>query len=236
MKNPSAVATYIGIQRISLCLLTGAFLAAVGCVSQHRYDRTRAEADELVRTLDTTRSDLKELDQRIAALRAANRREDAVTTELRLAIQREQDMLPILRQRGDDQLAALQAQVARLVNQSRLLAREMAGAKHESDSLRAMVAQYKEEMEESQSLSMPLEPAASVPADAQPTVTPVVPSITPTNPAAAPQQTAQANPVAPTKQSSPPGPAKVEPAPPVDESWIGMIRNWLSSLWSWIFD
>lgn len=234
MTSPAALIPSIVIQRISLCLLTGALLTGVGCVSRHSYDKAKAEADELTHTLDTTHTDVKELDQRIAGLQAANRREDAVTTELRAAIQREQDLLPILRQRADEKLASLQAQVAHLVNQSRLLTRQMADAKQESASLQALVTQYKQEIEESQSLPTPLASAVSAPASTQPTVTPVVPSVTPTNPAASPQQTAQTNPVAPIKQTTTSRPAMAEPDP-VDDSWTGMITNWLSSLWSWIF-
>ena len=235
MKSPAAVAPYIGIQRISLCLLTGALLTGVGCVSQQTYDKTRAEASELTRTLDTTRTDVKELEQHIAALHAANRQEDAVTIELNAVIQREQDMLPILRQRADDKLVALQTQVAHLVNQSRLLAQEMGDAKQEGTSLQAMVTQYKQDIEESRSLSTQLASAANTPASAKPTLTLAVPSVAPTSPDESPQQTAQVNPITPLKQSTPARAPKSAPAEE-DESWTDWIKNWVSSLWSWIFN
>lgn len=235
MKSPTALAQSIGIQRISLCLFTSALLTGVGCVSQHTYDQTRAETDELTRALDAARSDIAELDQRIAALQAANRQEDTATAELRAAIQREQDALPILRQRADEKVAALQTQMAHHMSQNRLLDREMADAKQESASLRAMVTQYKQEMRESQSLPAPPASAASTQAPPQLSLAPVVPSVAPINPAASPQQTVQANPVAPIKQATAPRLAKIEPAP-VDDSWAGMIKNWMSSLWSWIFN
>ena len=235
MKTPSAAAHSIGIQQISRCFLISALLMGVGCVSQHRYDKTRAEADELIRTLEATRSEMNDLAERIAALQAANRQEDAVATDLRAAIQREQDMLPFRRQRGDDQLAALQTQVAHLVNQSRLLAQKMTNTKQESASLQVMVAQYKQEIEESRLLSVPVETAASTPAQPEPTVTQVVPPVTPADSTVSPQQTAQANPVASMPQTVPPRPVEVDPAP-VDDSWIGMITSWLFSMWSWIFD
>ncbi len=235
MKNPAALAQSIGIQRISLCLFAGALLTGVGCVAQHTYDTARAEADELTRDLDAARSDIAELDQRIAALQAVNRQEDAVTAELRAAVQREQEMLPILRQRADEKAAALQTQVAHHVSQNRMLAREMADAKQESASLRAMVTRYRQEMRESQSLPAPLASAVSTPTPPQLSLTPVVPPVARINPAASPQQTAQANPVAPAKQATAPRLAKIEPAP-VDDSWTGMIKNWMSSLWSLIFN
>jgi hypothetical protein len=152
-----------------------------------------------------------------------------------MAIQREEEMLPIRRQRSDDQLAALQTQVARLVNQSRLLTREMANARQESASLKVLVAQYKQEIEESESLSIPLEPAANTPAHIQPTVTEVVPPVPQTTETVIPQQTAQATPFPPAAQTTPPRPIEIEQAP-VDDSWMGMIMSWLASLWSWIFD
>jgi seryl-tRNA synthetase len=116
MKSPAALAPSLYIHRISLCILTGTLLAGAGCVSEQTYDKTRAETDELTRTLETTRTDINELDQRVAALKAANRQEDAIATELRAAIQQEQDKLPILRQRADEKLTTLQTQVATLVN------------------------------------------------------------------------------------------------------------------------
>ncbi len=235
MKSPAAVAPYIGIQQICLCLLTGALLTGVGCVSQQTYDKTRAEVSELTRTLDTTRTDVKELDQHIAALHAANRQEDAATTELNAVIQREHDMLSILRQRADDKLVALQTQVAHLVNQSRLLAREMADAKQEDASLQAMVTQYKQDIEESRSLSTQLASAANTPASAKPTLTPVVPSVAPPSPDKSPQQIAQVKPLTPLKQSTPARSPKSAPAE-ADESWADWIKNWVSSLWNWIFN
>jgi septal ring factor EnvC (AmiA/AmiB activator) len=175
---------------------------------------------------------VSELDRRIADLQAANRREDAATTELRAAIQREQDQLPILRQRADAQLASLQAQVAHLVNQSRALTRQIADAKRESASLRALTEQYKQELEEPSPLLVPMasetgEPMAPTPSS---TVSPG----SPVNPAVPPQQTARIAPVAAPQPSIPPPPAQINPDP-VDDSWTGMIMSWLSSLWSLIF-
>ncbi|MDP3091080.1 MAG: hypothetical protein Q8N04_10395 [Nitrospira sp.] len=233
MKSPTALSLSTRLCPLSLCLLTSALLTGVGCVSQQTYDKTKDETNELTRALDATRTDITELEQRIAALKAANRQEDAVATELRAAIQREEETLPVLRKRAEEKLAALQTQVATLVNQSRLLAREMADAKQEGVSLQAMVTQHKQEMEESRALLTPITPATS--AQTPPTVTPVAPSITPISPAVPPQQTAQAAPTAPVKPATAPRPAKVEPAP-ADESWTDWIKNRVSSIWSWIFN
>ena len=234
MKIPAALAQAMVVPQIGLCLLTGALLTGAGCVSQQTYDKTRTEADELTRALNVARGEITELDQRIAAMQATNRQEDAVTTELRAAIQHEQDALPGLRQRAHDKLGALQTQVAQLVNQSRLLGREIADAKQEGASLKALVAQHKQEMEESRLSPMLIESAQSTPTTVQSTPTPVVPSVTPMNPVTTPQQTAQATPAPPTKPIATTRTAKGEPGQ-ADDSWTGMIMNWVSSLWGWIF-
>ena len=223
MKNPTALSLWTHLGPLTLCLLTSALLTGVGCVSQQAYDKIQVETNELTRTLDAMRSDITELDQRIVALKAANQQEDTVTTELRAAIRREEDALPVLRKRAEEKLAALHTQVATLVNQSRLLARDMADAKEEGASLQAMVTQYKQEMEESRTSLTPIPPTTS--AQTQPSVTPAVP----------PQQAAQAAPVTPAKSATAPQPTKGEPAP-TDESWTDWIKNMVSSLWSWIFN
>ncbi|MBI3355222.1 MAG: hypothetical protein HY038_00325 [Nitrospirae bacterium] len=234
MTSLAASPPSLGFQGVGLYLLAGILLLEGGCVSRNTYNKTRTEVDEFTRALETERADVKELDQQIAGLQATNRRQDAVTTELRAAIQREEELLPIMRQRADERLALLQAQVAGLVNQSRVLARQMADAKQEGASLQAMVNQYEQEVEESQSLPNSVASAADAPASGQPTMTQPPPPLTATNQPVPPPQVAQTNPTAPAKSTAPSRPAKVEPVP-VDDSWTGMITNWLSSLWNWIF-
>lgn len=234
MKSLTTLTHFFSAQRIGRYVLISALLTGVGCVSQQSYDKTRAEADELTRALDAARSDIQELDQRVAALQAMNKKEDAVTAELRATIQREQESGPILRQRADEKLAALQTQVAYLVNQNRLLGREMADAKQEGASLQALITQYRKEMEESRSLPLPMDSAQNAQATVQPPLTPVVPTTAPINSAAPSRQVAQSNPAAPSKQAVATRQAKGEPAQ-ADESWTGMIKNWVSSLWNWIF-
>jgi hypothetical protein len=228
--------TNLVILHRSCCfLLTAVLLTEVGCVTRQAYEKARAEADELTRTLDIARTDVTALDRRIAELQTANRREDAVTTDLRAAIKREQDQLAVLRQRADARLASLQAQVAHLVNQSRAMTRQIAAAKQERASLQAMTAQYKQELEESRLMPTPVALSSSESIPAQPVLPPSTPSATADNPAVPPQQTAQVNPVVPPKPAIPPPPATVEP-PPADDSWTGLITSWFSMLWSWVFD
>ena len=235
MTSPADLTPSTLIHRIGLCLLTGVVLTGTGCVSRSTYERTRAEADELTRVLETTRIDVRVLDQHVQELQAVNRREDSIAAELRTAIQRELELLPILRQRADDKLASLQSQVANLVNQSRSLARQMAEAKQESAELQAMAVQYKQELEESRMIPAPFPSTTSAPASAQSSATSGDPSVMPADPSVPPQQIAQANSAVQTQQTNTARPAKVEPAP-VDDSWTAMIVNWLSSLWSWIFN
>ena len=111
---------------LGFCLLLGA-----GCVSQHTYDTVRTEADELTRALDAARSETQTLEQEIASLKLRNKQEDAALAEVRAAIRDTMEAAPMVRQRADDKLGALQTQVAYLVNQNRLLGREMADAKQE---------------------------------------------------------------------------------------------------------
>lgn len=223
--------------RVGEYLAIGVLVAGAGCVSQQTYDATRTEADELTRTLEAARIETNELDARIAALQTLNKKEEAAIAEAQAAIQREVDTAPMVRQRADDKLAALQTQVAYLVNQNRLLGRDMADAKQESVSLKALMAQYKREVEDSRPLpsSFALTPSVQ-PAPSSHSLTQVAPTLpppTPLPPAAGSQQ-AQTPSSIPAKPPAVSRAAKTEPAQP-DDSWTGMIKTWVSSFWGWIF-
>jgi FtsZ-binding cell division protein ZapB len=219
---------------ITACLLFGAILAASGCVSQRAYEQARAEADELARTLDATRADVQELDHHIAQLQAANQAEDAAATELRAAIQREADMLPVLRRRASERLTSLQAQVVTLVNQSRMLSREVSDARQQRSSLKALVAQYKQEAEDARSLPEPSTVEVPMPATAPPVAAaPISPPAAAPIPITPPQQMAQVTPVTPVKPQALPRPVQTPPAP-VDETWFDMVMSWIGSVWDWI--
>ena len=230
--HPTAVGQSLAGRRITGCVLAGILLAGVGCVSQHAYDQVKAKHDELVRSLDAERADISQLDRHIAELKAANISEDDAATEFRAAIQRDQQ----LRRSAGEELTSLQTQVTNLVRQSRLLARQVADAKRESRSLTVLVAQYKEEVEETQSQpeqSAPPEPA-SMPSATVPPITQPAPAVAAPNPVSPPQQMAQVTPVTPVKPPATPHPAQMPPQP-VEESWMDMIMGWLSSAWNWIF-
>jgi hypothetical protein len=223
-----------GITPLGFCLLLGA-----GCVSQHTYDTARREADELTRALDTARSDNEKLEQQITTLHLRNKQENAALIEARAAMRQELDAAPMLRQRADDKLAALQTQVAYMMNQNRLLGREMAEAKQERVSLQALVAQHKQEVDDaSRSVLSPSAFSAAPQPEVNHRLTPLVPTPTPAVPTATPPAVAAppaaGPPSLPVKTSTAPRPTKAEPAQ-TDDSWTGMIKGWASSLWGWIF-
>lgn len=235
MTNPTSMVSGV-FQGITVCLLAGALFAEGGCVSQRAYDRIKAETQEHTRALESVRDEVKELDQQIAGLQAANRHEDASTTELRAAVQREEEQLPVMRQRAEAVLTSLKGQVAALMNQSWSLARKIADLRHESASLQTAAAQYKQEREEGQapvtvvaeeeesSITPAMTAELSTPSES-PTLEPVVAQL-PAPTAASPSLSASA--------PSIPSPSMNAEPPETDNSWIGMIFSWLTTLWNWL--
>lgn len=234
MTHPTVTLSVV-IQRVGLCLLAAVLLMETGCVSRRTYERTKAETVEQTQTLESVREDVRALDQQIAELQAANHREDAAVSDLRMAIQQEADQLPIMRQRSEERLSSLKVQVATLMNQSWHLARKIADMRQERASLQTLVAQYKEEMEATPS---PLLAAADLnqPAMAQATVTDASVSSVPLGESEL-TQIAQAAPAAssltPVKPAVSSPPVNIEPS--TDTSWIGVIANWFSMIWNWLF-
>jgi hypothetical protein len=231
MKPLIAHASCVSPRRVGRHLLIGALLMGVGCVSQQTYDTTKKEADELVRALESARSELHELAERIAELERMNQKEDAVIGELRTAIQQEAEMAPVVRQRADEKLAALQTRVAYLVNQNRLLGRDMADAKQESVFLKAAMTQYRQEVEDARPLPSSFTSLPPAQPDPSPALTPIVPTPLPTA-ASIPEVSNRSS--VPTKPATVSRSAKSEPTHS-DDSWTGAIKAWVSSLWEWIF-
>jgi flagellar biosynthesis regulator FlaF len=222
-------------------LLAGILLIGTGCVSQRAYDQIKAEHDELTRALDAERASMNELDRHIAVLQAANKSEDEAATNYRAAITRNQQLM----RRASEDMTSLQTQVANLVYQGKQLARQVADAKREHNSLTTLVAQYKEEVEEAHALTESSVPPASasmppaVPSpgieavDSQPPLQ-AAPTMSAPNPVSPPQQMAQVTPVTPMKSPASPRPAQSQPEP-VEVSWLDMVIGWLSSIWDWLF-
>jgi septal ring factor EnvC (AmiA/AmiB activator) len=221
-------------QRVILCALAVTALLDVGCVSRHTYDRAKAETLEQTQALEAVREEVRELDREIAELQASNRREDAAMSELRATIQREEEQLPIMRQRAEDTLASLKTQVATLMNQSWHLARKIVDIRHESVSLQAKVAQYKEEMEQAQSSAFMASRGNRSSITQAAVIEPPL-SMVPTDVPEASPQIAQVNPTPPPVKPTAPSPTvKVDP-PSTNDSWIAMISNWFSKIWNWLF-
>src|SRR5215217_7822250 len=212
-----------------------ALLAIVGCVSQQTYDKTRAEANDLTRALEMARLDVTEMERRIDALQALNKKEDARTAEIRAAIQVETDSAPIFRQRADDRIAALQTQLAHLLNQGRQLRSNLAEIKQEGASFQAVLTQSKQDLEESPLMSLA---TRSVPLGQSPPAPSPVPLAALTSPIPTPvPQVAVPQPApidSPAKPSAPTRPLKGGQVQ-TDDSWTGMIKGWVSGLWGWIF-
>ncbi|MCS6897552.1 MAG: hypothetical protein NZM29_06215, partial [Nitrospira sp.] len=120
------------VQLVWFCALSAVLLMEGGCVSQRAYEQVRAETQTLTHTLQTVRDEVAILNQSLSSLESANREEEHALDELRVAVQREAELLPILRRQAFESMASLQAQIATLTGQSRILARQIAAAKRES--------------------------------------------------------------------------------------------------------
>ena len=221
-------------RRIGLCLCAAVLLNLVGCVSQGTYDKQIAETANLRQAIAQAQAELAELTQQVTVLQTANQRANNMTAELRAAIQHEQEAISLQQQRASDKLAALQTQLAHLVNDGRTLRRDMADAKQQNVSLRASVAQYKREMDEPHEDPARAAPAAVVPSAPQSAPTLDANQSGPAAQPAPPQRTALAAPAAPATPTETAPPPQPDPSA-ADDSWTGMILGWLSSLWSWIF-
>ncbi|MCP9452668.1 MAG: hypothetical protein NNA23_08295 [Nitrospira sp.] len=220
---------------IDLWIVIFLLFTTTGCVSQRAYERVKAETDEWSRSLIMARGEVTALSQSVASLELANKEEENKMEELRVAIQREVELLPIMRQQAYERMVSLQAQIATLADQSRALAKHLAAARRESDSLKVLVSQYRQEVEAARA-SQPSLPATVAPAvfdtpDITQQETTSLESIPP--PMTMPQEMVQQRPDAPTEQAVSPAPSSL-PTRSVEESWIDLIVKWLASLWNWI--
>ena len=228
------------VRVLPCCLFVVAMMAETGCVSQRAYEQARHEADTLNRSLNEAKAEVNELGQRIGELEAENQEKNSVATELRTSAQSEVEALPVLRRRANEKLTLLNTQVASLVSQSQGLARKIADAKKEHASLKVLVAQYKEEIEDARLLAetaepeptmAPPDPDPPIPAAAPMVEAQIPPPVASPNPVTSPpQQIAQVTPVTPAKSPTPAQP----PSVPEEESWLDMIMNFFVSIWDWI--
>ncbi|MGE0645566.1 MAG: hypothetical protein AB7P24_18055 [Nitrospira sp.] len=233
------------VRLLTLCLFALLLLMDIGCVSQRAYEQIRAETREHTQALAVIQEDVKGLDQLIAELQAANRHEDAVTGELRATIQREEEQLPVMRQEAEERLSSLKTQVASLLDQSWHLARKISDIRSDSASLKAMAAEYKQEVELAQThasalvVSHPASPPIAN-RDLTDEEEPLPPAMLPAEEKGPPQVVQAVSPTSdpilntPTSPAAPPPATTVEPPTVADESWIDMIAGWLLAFWNWL--
>lgn len=218
--------------RLALGLSTALSMVLVGCVSQTTYDKQVNETADLRQAFAGLQTEVANLAKQVAALQASRDELKKETEEARAAIQVEQETGPTIRQHALDKLAALQTQVAHLVNQGRALGREMADAKQQNTALKASAAQFKRELDDLRRMARAETPAQPITAAANPAQSANQAMGTPPGQPAQPEQVAQTTPPAPPK---PPAARPQPETPPVDDSWTGMVIGWLSSLWNWMF-
>ena len=256
MTNPTRSASAV-VKQVALCLLAAALFLDIGCVSRRAYEQLRAEIQQQTQALETVREDMRGLDQEITELQATNRRKNITIDELLAAIQHEQELLPIMREEAEERHSSLKTQVASLLDQSWHLARKIADLRQANTSLKAMAAQYKQDMKQAQAQAQSHTPVLVTAHSEQPSVTsstateePAPPEPTPveeeqpasllTDESSAPPQVAQAvspdpelTPVTPSVPSSSPAPGNAEPAT-AEESWFDIIAGWLLAFWNWL--
>lgn len=238
MTNPTRSVPSV-VQRIALCLFGTLLLMDIGCVSRHAYEQIKAETREYTQALETVREDFNELDRQIAELQAQNRHEDAIIDEIFATLQREKELLPVMHQQAEERISSLKIQVASLLDQSWHLARKIADIRHESTSLQAIAAEYKQEMEQAQAQAPVLVASHSEkPSITHPTTTeqPPVPELPPVEEITPPQVAQAVSPAPDLTQVTPPTPfSSVDvDTPTANDSWFAMIISWLLAFWNWL--
>ncbi len=220
-----------------------AILMCLGCVTQRTYDLARGEADRLGRSLAGEQAELQEMEQELVALQRSARAAESELAQVHAAMNQTLEEAARARQQADDRLAALQTQVAALVNQNRALRRDLAEAKQEHVALQASVSQYKSDLEDLRSpiSSTPITMPPATPGSVAPPPDPApVPTTTAAPPVSAPTVPAMVPPATPDPADGdvPAKPITTRPTKPAsdnDSSWTGFIKSWVSSIWEWIF-
>jgi hypothetical protein len=151
-------------------------------------------------------------------------------TQLVEALQKEKDAeaqwQKWIRGRTDTLVAKLNA----MQNQQRWLARATEQAVKEQETLEALVAKYKGQLQDSVVSPEPV--IAPAPRDTVPTASQPPDS---TAPAHSPPPAVSPAPAPPQPESlTEPAPQKPTPEPQ-DESWFSTIKGWLGSIWRMIF-
>ena len=226
-------------------LVWTALLAVTGCVEESRYQAVTAEVEQLKADVERMQAEVKALDRQMTSLRALNHEEEGTLAELQNQLRKEQDTETRTSQEYEERLVTLQAKADTLLSRNRTLLREMREAKKQEASLQALLTKYEKELNSPEpgleNVTIPLVPqpdlstgpetaAKSFPA------TPLPPETLASAAAPQPQPPPQTHTPAPAR-TAPPAPTP-QPQPPTgesSESWWATIKDWLSTIWSWLF-
>lgn len=226
-------------------LVWTALLAVTGCVEESRYQAVTAEVEQLKTDVERMEAEVKVLDRQMTSLRALNHEEEATLADVQNRLRKEQDTDTRTSQEYEERLATLQTRADTLLNQNRTLQREMRQAKKQEASLQALVTKYEKELnspepgfENATSSLVPQPDLSTGPGTATQSsrTTPPPPDTLASAPAPQPQPPPQTQTPAPA-QTAPPAPVP-QPQPPTgesNESWWSTIKDWLSTVWNWLF-
>lgn len=217
-------------QRMLIILCGAGLIAMTGCVQESTYRAVQMETAEHRSALTTTRDEVNQLTAQAARLQEVKLEQEHNAMELLEALQKEKDAEALWQKQIRERTDVLVARLNVLQSQHRWLARETERAVKEQETLEAMVAKYKGQLQDS---VLPPEPVISpIPRDLGPTASQPT-AITPPIPVS-PQAVSPAPP--PPQPEPVPAPTRQKPVPePQDESWFSTFKGWLGSLWRMIF-
>lgn len=219
-------------QRVLMILCGAAIPSMTACVKQSTYEAVQMEIAENRRALISTKDELSQMTAQAARLQEVKQEQEHNVVELLEALQKEKDAEALWQKQVREKTDALVARLNALQSQQRWMTRETDRIVKEQKTLEALVAKYKDQLQDS--VPSP-EPAVSPPPqDMAPTsVQPT--AISPPTPAPPPA----ASPAPPAPQPPPqpaPTPTRQNPEPePLDDSWFSTVKEWLGSLWRMIF-
>jgi len=176
------------------------------------------------------KDDVNQLAVQVARLQEIKQEQEHSVIELVEALQKEKDTEALWQKQVREKTDGLVARLNAMQSQQRWLARETERVVKEQETLEALVAKYKGQLQDSVLSPEPVispAPRDIPPTTSQPTaLTPPIPTPSPA-----------VSPAPPPPQPEPvPPPARQKPTPePQDYSWFSTFKGWLGSLWKMIF-
>ena len=223
--------TRLHVDQGVLIILCGAALTSMtACVKESTYQAVQMEIAEHRSALTATKDDVNQLTAQAARLQEVKQEQEHNVIELVEALQKEKDAEALWQKQVREKTDALVARLNAMQSQQRWLARETERVVKEQETLEALVAKYKGQLQDS---VLSPEPVISpAPRDmASPASQP--PALTPSTPTPPPA----VSPVPPPPQPEPVlPPSRQNPTPePQDDSWFSTVKGWLGSIWKMIF-